>query len=48
MSKKLVLGLDIGVGSVGWRILFIEESDSISLYLDNVKIKKALVRQHCL
>lgn len=26
---------------MSWRILYIEESDSVSLYLDNVKIKKA-------
>lgn len=25
---------------MGWRILYIEESESVSLYLDNVKIKK--------
>ena len=25
---------------MGWRVLYIEESDSVSLYLDNVKVKR--------
>lgn len=27
---------------MGWRILYLEESDSISLYLDNVKVKRGV------